>query len=199
MQASPFVTRTRLGNAALGVWFASMVVLGAGLLARHVVALPTPAPSALLAASIDGLRTPATRGKWLAVHVLYAPCRCSQRIADHLLSTERPRDWSEVVLWVGASPTPPAGLEQRFDVRRIGTADLSRYGLESAPMLVTVDPDGRIRYAGGYTERKQGPVVDDLRILDASRGATSLLAGLPIFGCAVSERLQREFRALPIP
>jgi hypothetical protein len=187
----------RLGGITLAVWFAVMVALGAGLLARHAVALPAPAASPELGASMNALRRPENRGKWLAVHVLYAQCRCSQRIVEHLLETARPHDWSELVLWVG-TPAPPVALEQRFDVRRIDAAQLARYGIESAPLLVAVGPDGRVRYAGGYTERKQGPVIDDLRILQAAR-STELIASLPVFGCAVSERLKRRFMALPIP
>ncbi len=188
--------RSRLGAAAVALWFAGMVVVGAGLLARHLVALPVPG-DARLAASLEALRSAPSRGRWLAVHVLYAECRCSQRIADHLLSTARPSDWSEMVLWVGAPP-PPAALEERFDVRRMGSADLARYGIESAPLLLAADPQGHVRYAGGYTERKQGPVIDDLRILDAAR-RPELVASLPVFGCAVSDRLRGELRTLPVP
>jgi hypothetical protein len=190
-------TRARLGGLTLAMWFAVMVLLGAGLLARHAIALPAPSASPELAASMNALRRPENRGKWLAVHVLYAQCRCSQRIARHLLETARPRDWSELVLWVG-DPAPPPALEQRFDVRWIDAAQLARLGVESAPMLVAVGPEGQVRYAGGYTDRKQGPVIDDLPILQAAR-TTDRIASLPVFGCAVSDRLTRAFMALPVP
>ncbi len=193
----PKVRGAVVSAAALALWFVSMVVLGAGLLARHVVALPTPAPSAMLGASLRVLRNAQNQDRWLAVHVLYAECRCSQRIVDHLLSSARPGDWSETVLWIG-HPDPSPLLEERFDVRRIGPADLARYGVESAPMLIALDPSGRVRYAGGYTERKQGPVIDDLRILRAAQ-RPDVVASLPVFGCAVSRRLQRLFSALPSP
>jgi hypothetical protein len=189
--------RGRIGGITLAAWFAVMVALGAGLLARHVVALPAPPRDQRLAASMGGLRRPDERGKWLAVHVLYADCVCSQRIVDHLLGTERPRDWSEIVLWVGAQPASPA-LEKRFDIRRVGSAELARYGIEGAPLLVVVDPAGGVRYAGGYTERKQGPVIDDLRIFESARRLDPLVS-LPVFGCAVSDRLKRQLAALPIP
>lgn len=190
-------TRSRIGGVTLAVWFAVMVVLGAGLLARHVVALPAPLPSPKLATSLDALRRPAERGKWLATHVLFAECRCSQRIVDHLVASSRPNDWSELVLWVGG-PAPSSILEQRFDVRRVSPAELASYGIESAPMLIAVDPEGHVRYAGGYTERKQGPVIDDLRILQAAQ-RPAFIASLPVFGCAVSDRLKRELSTLPVP
>jgi hypothetical protein len=182
-------------RVALIGWFSVMLALGAGLLSKHVLALPAPAKDSALAASIDALRRPETRGSWLAVHVLYADCRCSQRVVDHLLASERPGDWAEMVLWVGDQP-PRAELEGRFDVRRLSMADLARLGIEAAPILLALDPAGDIRYAGGYSDRKQGPVIDDLRILEAAKRPVAV-ASLPVFGCAVSERLRRGLAALP--
>lgn len=171
-----------------------MVVLGAGLLARHLVALPSPV-AARLAPAIESLRSPSERGRWLAVHVLYSECRCSKRVVDHIVATPRPPDWSEMVLWVG-KVEPSAELTARFDVRRITPADLAAYGVEGAPSLVVVSPDGRVLYAGGYTERKQGPAIEDLRIMaSAKKGGTP--GALPVFGCAVSDRLKSELALLP--
>jgi hypothetical protein len=178
------------------MWFAGMIFAGAGLLARHVVALPTPAADARLGSSLQALRLPAEQGRWLAVHVLYADCRCSQRIKDHLLSRSRPSDFAEIVLWVGGAI--PADLAARFDVRRVAARDLASYGIEAAPLLVALDPEGHVRYAGGYTTRKQGPKIEDRELLEASRSATRPEA-LPLFGCAVSDRLKRELSNLPAP
>jgi hypothetical protein len=65
-------------------------------------------------------------------------------------------------------------------------------------MLIALDPEGRIRYAGGYTERKQGPVIDDTRILSEVR-LEAAPPSLPLFGCAVSDRLRRQLSLLPVP
>ena len=52
-----------------------------------------------------------------------------------------------------------------------------------------VDPAGVVRYAGGYTARKQGLELRDRQILGdlMASGTTPLL---PLYGCAVSKRLQ---------
>ena len=173
-----------------------MVVLGAGLLARHVVALPSPA-SAKLGPMLGALRTPAEQGQWLAVHVLYDDCRCSNRIADHLVQTTRPGEWSEMVLWAG-SQQPPAELDRRFDVRRVSGAELAELGIEAAPSMVALDPSNRVVYSGGYTDRKQGPVIEDRRILADARAARPI-EKLPVFGCAVSSRLKTALSTLPTP
>jgi hypothetical protein len=182
-------------RGALGVWFCVMLVAGAGLLARHVVALPAPAQDTRLSRTLGELRQ--GRSGWLAVHVLYAECRCSQRIVTHLTSTPRPAGWHEVVLWTGKGD-PPAALARAFDVRRSSTEDLARRGLESAPLLAVLSPSDRVSYVGGYTDRKQGPDIRDGQIFaEAQRGGGP--KALPVFGCAVSERLKSALAALPAP
>jgi hypothetical protein len=183
-------------RSALGAWFALMVLLGAGLLAKHVVALPVPTASEHLARSLGALRGEHAEG-FLAVHVLYAECRCSQRIVRHLTTTARPRGWHEVVLWVGEAEPEPE-LARRFDVRRLTAPALAELGVESAPLLVALDSSDRALYLGGYTERKQGPAIHDLEILASAERAVAP-PSLPVFGCAVSERLKRALAALPAP
>jgi len=187
----------RFAAIGLGGWFLLMLVLGAGLLARHVIALPAPTGDAKLASSLNQFRDATHPHTWLAVHVLYAECRCSRRIATHLLSTPRPVGWEEVVLWVG-SGAPDPELERRFKLQRIARGELSRLGIDAAPLLVVLDGENRARYSGGYTDRKQGPAIDDLKIMAAAQRGSGV-SSLPVFGCAVSNRLERELDVLPVP
>lgn len=198
-QPQPSVTRRRLPGLALTTWFVVTLGLGAGLLARHAVALPAVATPDRIGASLGALRRPEDRGRFLAVHVLYAECRCSQRIVEHLLATLRPPGWSELVLWVGEEAPSPELARRGFTVQRLTRAELERHGVEAAPLLVALDPADHVRYQGGYTERKQGPVIADVRILEGARDAAAAAASLPVFGCAVSDRLVRELRKLPVP
>jgi hypothetical protein len=186
---------SRIGGALLLAWFVAMLGLGAGLLARHMLPFRSPSKTEQLAASLDALRRADQKGSWLAVHVLYADCRCSKRVAEHLALGPRPPGWVELVLWVGDSGPDPL-LEARFDVRRIAQGDLGHYGIESAPLLVLLDPDGNVHYAGGYTDRKQGPVIFDQRLFAAARVSPSV-PSLPVYGCAVSRRLQDDLASLP--
>ncbi|HEX4455940.1 MAG TPA: hypothetical protein VH143_34000 [Kofleriaceae bacterium] len=188
-------SRAWFGRAVLIAWFVVVTVGSAGLLARHLLALPAPAPTSDLGARLLALRGGAP-GTWVAVHVLGGDCRCSQRIADHLIASARPAGWAELVLWIGDSP--PSGLEQHFDVRRVDAARLAALGIEAAPLLVAIAPDGSVRYAGGYTDRKQGPVEHDLEILSAVR-ASLPPPSLPVFGCATSDRLRARLAVLPTP
>jgi hypothetical protein len=189
-------SRAWFGRAVLIAWFVVVTLGSAGLLARHLLALPAPAPTPALGARLLALRGGAP-GTWVAVHVLSGDCRCSQRIAEHLVATPRPLGWSELVLWVGDT-APPSTLVQHFDVRRVDAARLAAIGIEAAPLLVAIAPDGDVRYAGGYTDRKQGPVDHDVEILTAVR-ASLPPASFPVFGCATSDRLRAQLEVLPTP
>ena len=185
--------RRTLARTLLTAWFCGLTVLSAGLLARHMIALPAPAPTSMLGLRLEHLasRVPT----FAAVHVLAADCPCSQRVVQHLLSTDRPSGWHELVLWIG-DPAPSPALVAKFDVRRLSASELAALGIEAAPILIAIDPDGNVLYSGGYTDRKQGPVFHDLDVLTTAHRP---LAALPVFGCAISERLQHALANLPVP
>jgi hypothetical protein len=177
----------RLGTLA---WFVGALLVGAALLAKHVVALPAPSADEHFARMLARLRRVEDGDKWFAIHVLFAECRCSQRIAAHLLASARPGFLHELVLWTG-SEAPSSELSARFRVQRVTPAELARLGISAAPLMIIVDPKDHVRYVGGYSERKQGPALDDLQILASAREGRTV-AVRPVFGCAVNERLQRQ-------
>src|ERR1700686_533821 len=92
--------RTRwIGRLTLLPWFVIMAVVSATLLSRHLIALPRPNTHGPIVSAIARLRRPEDRNRWLAVHALDANCRCSMRIARHLVDDPRPGDLVEHVLW----------------------------------------------------------------------------------------------------
>ena len=171
-----------------------MLLVGASLLAKHVVALPISMTGAQLGGALRVFRGHGMGNRWLAVHVLYSECRCSQRVVAHLLSSPRPHGWDEEILWIGPVAPEPE-LMSRYRVTRMSSVDLARLGIDSAPLLVVMNPNDEVRYAGGYTDRKQGPAFEDLRIFAAAQRNEPLVS-IPVFGCAVSQRLQRKFSVL---
>ena len=187
--------RHGLGRTILLAWFSALTVVSAGMLARHLIALPAPSATKRLGQRLARLASPTPA--YVAVHVLSSECPCSQRVVRHLVDSERPSGWHELVLWVGQLAPAPE-LVAKFDVRRLTTTELAALGIEAAPILIAIDPSDEVRYSGGYTDRKQGPVFHDLQVLAAARGA-AVFAALPVFGCATSERLQRSLSKLPVP
>ncbi|MEQ8278887.1 MAG: hypothetical protein RMA76_30315 [Deltaproteobacteria bacterium] len=168
--------------------------IGAGtLMVGHWYTLPKPAADdAQLGSALEALR-PAGRDRgWFAVHVLYSSCPCSVRVLDHLFSSERPDDLEEVVLLVEEDDALEARARAAgFAVVVVTPEALAAdYRIEAAPMMVVLDPSDRIRYAGGYTERKQGADIRDIATLRTLRDEAARTIELPLFGCAVSFELQ---------
>ncbi|HVS18251.1 MAG TPA: hypothetical protein VMT18_06605 [Planctomycetota bacterium] len=181
----------RLPVAYLALWAGAALLTVSVLMAGHWVSLPRPAPeNRLLAQGLAGLASQA-QPTWSMTHVLYADCRCSQRIFEHLVRRPSPEGTCERVLLVGAAD----GWERRALERGIELVHLTqeelefRFGIVSAPLLVISDPSARVRYAGGYTDRKQGLDYVDTRTLAALR-AGGPVESLPVYGCGVSPDLQ---------
>jgi hypothetical protein len=182
----------RLLKGAFWVWAAVAFVLAATLMVAHSYALPRPeTDNPELARALSAARGPADRQRWLAVHFLYGACRCSQRVLGHLTERKALPDVSERLVLVGAQPAYEAAARQAgYAVDVITPEQLSaHYGLTAAPLLVVADPSERVRYVGGYSERKQGLELEDLAIIAELRAGRAR-AELPLFGCAVSRSLQ---------
>lgn len=186
-------TARQLAHIALSLWVAVCVVVGGALLVFHLQPLPVPPiEDAQLREALASTATPAEHGRWRLVHVMYARCPCSNKIIEHLVSSTRPADVAERVVIVDASDALRERLRAAgFIVEVVDAPTLQRrYHLEAAPVLVVADERGRLRYVGGYTERKQGPVSHDVEIVDQLRRGDRLEA-LPLFGCATSRTLQQ--------
>lgn len=197
----------------LVLWALGTSVVAMTLTVGHWYTMPAPQPSnILLNAAIAELRDgdgSQAQSDWTALHVLYAECRCSQRVLDHLLARAPEPGVGEVVVLVGDLPDFRSEAEARgYRVEVIEPQELgTRFGIQSAPMLVVADSAARIRYLGGYTERKQGLEILDLEILHDLRSGPvgtaeaepyGLGHALPLFGCAVSASLQELIDPLRI-
>ena len=192
--------RRIVAYTALSGWFVAMSAVAASMLARHVIPLPAPVHDGRLSTALEVMRGPDDAGRWMAVHVLYTDCRCSRQVGEHLSITKRPSDLAEIVLLVGEDPAFAGRLRSNgFVVTAVDAHTLSTaYGLEAAPLLLVVDPEGKIRYSGGYTARKQGPEPRDLQIIDSVRGGAQD-PPLPVYGCATSRQLQKTLNPLELP
>lgn len=171
-------------------WSAVILVVVSTLMGAHLYALPEPSPSDLtLRESLAALR-PLGDQSWQMTHVLYSECRCSRNVFSHVLERPRTEGVIENMLLVGARRGMAERAEaQGFHVVTVSRSELlSRFHIEAVPLLVIADPSGAIRYAGGYTERKQGLEIEDEAILASLRSGDEPTV-LPLFGCATSRAL----------
>jgi hypothetical protein len=184
----------RFAQLAFVFWAVLGFVIATSLAAQHLYVLPAPDANGLaLARSLRSL-TGDERGTWSAFHVLYARCQCSQNIVEHLGRSARPSNTREHVLLVGTERdlvSLRAKLpENGFRLHRFEAEVLKqRFHIQSAPLLIVTDAEQSVRYAGGYSERKQGPLLEDVEIV-RSLQSNFATRRLPIFGCAVSKELQ---------
>lgn len=186
-----------MAGGLLIAWFAGMSLIAASLMVGHWITLPHPETndqqwaSQLVDAKLELEASSHDGEKWTALHFLYGDCACSRRILK-LVAKQAPNpDANERIVLIGEAPELAAqAVEQGYGLDQVTPQQLmEKYGIESAPFLVVMDPQGTPKYAGGYTSRKQG--------LDAQHDdiIAQLIAGedvesLPLYGCAVSKRLK---------
>jgi hypothetical protein len=193
----PQKKRSWLGKALLAGWGVVVLVGLASMSLGHMAAMPEPGDEGRLVRELRALRTDPDRG--LVVHVIYAGCSCTARLFAHL--TQRPRfaDADEIVLFVGDDPEKRRAAESaglRFTTAA-PAALAQRYGIEAAPLLIAFDAAGRLRYLGGYYSHPSTIFPLDEKIhAQLAQGAAP--APLPVFGCAVSPRLQKSVDPLGI-
>jgi len=181
-----------LVRSAFWFWALLSLALAASLMVTHTYTMPRPATdNADLQRALAASRAAGAEPRWLAVHFLYSACRCSQQVLSHLFEREALPDMAERLVLIGEhAEYESAARAAGFEVEVIPPEQLlTRYGVSAAPLLVVADPTDRVRYVGGYTERKQGPVIRDLAVIAALRAGHES-AELPTFGCAVSRALQ---------
>jgi hypothetical protein len=139
-------------------------------------------------------------GRWHAVHILGSECPCSARVAEYLSHRRRFAGLDERVIHVSDQTQDQVGDEAGDDpdiersLREAGwqveqwSAERVRdyYGALSAPLLIIVDPDGVIRYAGGYSNRSDArDGFHDAEIWNALQAGHEVQR-LPAFGCALT-------------
>jgi hypothetical protein len=175
----------------VGVWIAvTMVGLGS-MSVSHMLAMPAPDDETRMTRAMLALRHDSAEP--LMIHVIYAGCSCTNRLFAHLIERGPFSGTEEIVLFVGEDRAKQQSAVQRgFAYRTISPGELtSQYGLESAPVLIAFDTAGQLRYAGGYYDHPAALAPRDESIhAQLARGAAP--TPLPVFGCAVSTRLQRS-------
>jgi hypothetical protein len=187
--------RNWISGSLLAGWAIVMLVVIASLSLRHMVSLPVPDDEALLSSAVLKLRRGS--GNNFLVHVIYSECSCARALFTHLILRRPFPGEEELILFVGSdSSKEVAAKRSGFEYTSVSATELvSRYGLEAAPLLLIFDSGGRLRYVGGYYSHSGTITPLDERI-HAQLSAGAEIDPLPVFGCAVSPRLQKALDPL---
>jgi thioredoxin-related protein len=187
---SKIFTKNRLGTAALLLWVPLVVYPITMFTASHILTLPVPKDQFKLRDAMRGLN-PDSEG-WTAIHTLMSGCNCSSDVGKHLLQRGRVSELaSETVLLIDAKDEEAKDFEAKgFQTKRLKSQELVEvFGLEAAPSMVILNPDREVAYLGGYYARSARTEALDLKVI-ADLKRDGYAKALPLFGCAVGERLQ---------
>ncbi len=187
--------KTWVAPLLLTGWAIVLLVVIAALSLRHVASLPVPNDQARLTSAAMQLRR--APGKNFLVHVIDSDCSCARSLFSHLVTRRPFRGVEELILFVGADPDKQRLAERSgFEFAALSGNDLvTRFGIEAAPVLLVFDASGRLRYAGGYYDRPAAITPLDERIHKQLDNGDHV-APLPVFGCAVSQRLREALNPL---
>lgn len=185
------MTKQSMGKVALLLWAPSTLCLVAFLMVDHVAPLPPPGdPASIRSAVANRWGDVAGPG---ATHVIYEQCSCTDRLFDHLLARGPRSGWHERVLYVGTESSRPASARARgFATMVVSREQLRReWAIDGAPVLVLTDAAGEVTYAGGYFRFPAALHPRDVPLMEqVADGAEP--RELPVFGCAVDERIARQ-------
>ena len=126
-------------------------------------------------------------GAWQVVYLFGSDCPCSARAAKHIACRRRLGDIAERVVMVGSDRPTETSLAGNGWKPEHATAEQARdlYGARSAPLLIFIDPAGRIRYTGGFARRSDfRDGFQEERIWAALRSGETVKP-LPAYGCAL--------------
>ena len=184
-----WLNQNNVGRAALALWFVVTLVALASLMLNHVVAMPKPDDPARLRKSISALRE--SHDRPFLLHVIYRDCSCTNNLFSHLIARKPFDQAEEKILFVGADAKKQLAAQQAgFGFKVVAASYLrEEFGIEAAPLLLVSDPDGQMRYIGGYYNHPAAIHSMDEQIYFALQ-AGKPVESLPLFGCAVSDRLQ---------
>lgn len=185
----PTFNRDLVGKVALSLWAIGTSVIMTLLMAGHYAFAASPETEATIGFTH---RLTGTDEGWQILHVLANGCPCSGDVLKSLLRRKaNPGASAEAVVLVGHRPdlrTKLTALGFRYsEVAAESVVDTT--GVQSAPTLIVIDPQSRIRYSGGYYVARERTEAKDLEIF-ASLRAGREVARLPLFGCAFSKELQ---------
>lgn len=163
------------------LWGAGISVVMASLTSFHTVSF---FPDLSLASK--------NSGTWTMTHVLGEGCKCSHQVYLYLLERGPQKDLSENVVVLGSMKEEEQQLSARgFKILHRDAREIASEKAVGVPFLLITSPKGEAVYAGGYSSHtiKEKTPLHDLKILASLQGGKPS-AEFPIFGCAVSHRIQ---------
>jgi len=190
------VSKDRLGKIFLILWIPLISIVISFQMVNHIVSMPLPDDYRKIQDRMPRLRQ--SKG-WLMVHVIYKNCSCTNALTTSLIDRKVTPNLEEWVIYAGSDRKIQEQFEAAgflFQAETKVSID-ERYGIEAAPMLLIFSPENGLAYGGGYFERPSVFHSMDQALLRRIKEGEAVDA-LPLYGCAVSPRLQKLIDPLGI-
>lgn len=139
-------------------------------------------------------------GEWNVFHLLLADCPCSANVAVYLENRRPSALAHEKIFMIGDNPGIVRELKKAsWQVISLTPQEAQdRLGADGGPWLLIYDPQGKLRYSGGYLGRaihSPSEPFKDIEIL-VSLKSDRIVQPLASFGCVASEKLRHQFDPL---
>ncbi len=137
------------------------------------------------------LKAPSASTGWTMTHVLGENCKCSSEVAKYLIRRGPLQETNENVILLGSLKEQDQLQLRGFKVSHRDARSIASEKAVGVPFLMIHTPQGNNVYAGGYAKDfiRENTPIQDQEILSYLQGGKTP-AELPIFGCAVSHRIQ---------
>ena len=91
-----------------------------------------------------------------------------------------PEEWAHTELWRRAAEID--GASMRIDS---GGKEASQFGVTTSGHVFLFDADNQLRFSGGVTNARshEGPSLGSSKLIAALHGKSTVIAGIPVFGC----------------
>lgn len=161
-------------------------------MASHLVSMPTPQNVENFIKKIKN-NYYKNDGRAVIVHTIYEKCSCTNSLLKHLVERGLQASSHEVVFVIGSRAPFETELSAKgFSVFKMKQQDfVKEFGIEAAPLLTLINSKGDLMYMGGYFKTSEARISTDQDIIQRALIEGQPYKPLPLYGCAVSDRLQK--------
>ena len=193
------MTKDTLGKIFLVLWIIIVSTVISFQMAGHLLTMPIPKNLEKMSEKIDELKGSKSI---TGLHIVFDKCSCTNSLINSLLRNPSKSEVDEFVLWVGTKES--LGVTRETNLSKLGYNIIyltpetlkHRFGVEVAPILVLKEGED-LRYLGGYYDRPGSTQSYEKEIIEAVL-TRKIPKSLPVYGCAVSQDLQKIIDPLSI-
>lgn len=187
-----FFSKNYFGKVFIVIWIVVITVVMSLQMASHLVSMPIPE-------NIDNFLNKIKKsyykddGRAVIVHAIYEKCSCTNSLLKHLVERGLQPLSQEVIFVIGSeAPYESELVAKGFSVFKMKQDEfVNEFGIEAAPLLTLINNKGELKYMGGYFKTSEARVSTDQEIIQKALIEDKPPEPLPLYGCAVSDRLQK--------